>query len=105
MKLLTFVFIIFFAGASQIPPPTTRVPVQGLEEDVKLPNGKMQKEEILKADHKKNLEDAAELVKLSEELRTDLEKNDRYIVSIKTLKKTEEIEKLIKNIRGRLKRY
>ena len=35
----------------------------------------------------------------------DLEKNDRYIVSLKTLKKTEDIEKLAKNIRGRLKRY
>jgi len=60
---------------------------------------------MLKADHKKNLEDAAELVKMSEELKADLEKNDRYIVSLKTLKRTEDIEKLAKNIRGRLKRY
>ena len=59
----------------------------------------------MKADHKKNLEDAAELVKMSEELKADLEKNDRYIVSLKTLKRTEDIEKLAKNIRGRLKRY
>jgi hypothetical protein len=72
---------------------------------MKLPNGKSQREEMLKADHKKNLEDAAELFRLSEELKADLEKNDRYIVSLKTLKKTEDIEKLAKNIRGRLKRY
>lgn len=75
------------------------------QEEVKLPNGKTQREEILKADHKKNLEEAAELVKLSEALKTALEKNDRYIVSVTALKKTEDIEKLAKSIRARLKRY
>jgi hypothetical protein len=33
----------------------------------------------------------------------DLEKNDRYVLSIATLKKTEEIERLAKRIRDRLK--
>ena len=81
------------------PPHRTR------DGDMRLPNGKSQREEILKEDYKRNLEDAAELVKLAEDLKTDLERDDRYIVSIKTLKKTDDIEKLVKNIRGRLKRY
>ena len=60
---------------------------------------------MLKLDHKKNLEDAAALVKLSEEVSEDLEKDDRYVVSLKTLKKLDEMEKLTKAIRGRLKKY
>jgi hypothetical protein len=72
------------------------------EEDVILPNGKSQKEEILKAEHRQNLKDAAELADLAEQLKIELEKNDRYILSMATLKKTDDIEKLAKRIRARL---
>jgi len=74
------------------------------DRDVKLPNGKSQQEEILKAEHQKTLEDAAELVKLAEQLQDDLIKEDRHVLSIATLKKTEDIEKLARKIRTRLKK-
>lgn len=73
--------------------------------DVRLPSGKLQKEEILKAEHEKSLKDAAQLLELAEALKIDLEKNDRHVLSLSSLKKTEEIEKLAKRIRGRLRRY
>ena len=73
------------------------------EEDVLLPNGKSQKEEILKAEHQQNLKDAAELADLAEQLKMELEKNDRYILSMATLKKTDDIEKLARRIRSRLR--
>jgi hypothetical protein len=73
------------------------------EEDVMLPNGKSQKEEILKAEHQQNLKDAADLAELAEQLKIELEKDDRYIVSMATIKKTDEIEKLAKRIRARLR--
>ena len=73
------------------------------EEDVILPSGKSQKEEILKAEHQQNLKDAAELADLAEQLKIELEKNDRYILSMATLKKTDDIEKLAKRIRARLR--
>ena len=72
--------------------------------DVRLPNGKSQKDEILKAEHAQNLKDVQELVELSEELRDSLEKNDRYVLSLADLKKTDDIEKLVKRIRTRLRR-
>ena len=75
----------------------------GEEEDVILPNGKSQKEEILKAEHQQNIKDAAELAALAEQLKIDLEKNDRYVLSMATLKKTDDIEKLAKRIRARLR--
>ena len=72
--------------------------------DVQLPNGKSQQEEILKAEHEKTLQDAAQLVKLSEELQDDLIKEDRHVLSLASLKKAEDIEKLARKIRARLKK-
>lgn len=72
--------------------------------DTRLPNGKSQRDEMLKADHAKNQEDARELARLSDEVRTELEKNTQYVLSIATMKKVEEIEKLAHRIRTRLKR-
>jgi hypothetical protein len=71
--------------------------------DVRLPNGKSQQEEILKAEHQKTLKDASELIELAEQLKAELEKNDRHVLSLASLKKTEEIEKLAKKIRARLR--
>jgi nicotinic acid mononucleotide adenylyltransferase len=82
-------------SASRQPPATAP--------GTQLPNG--QPEEILKQDHKKNLADAAAMAKLAEEVSEDLEKDDRFVYSLKTMKKLDEIEKLTKAIRGRLKKY
>lgn len=71
--------------------------------DTKLPNGKSQCDEILKAEHETNLKDAAQLVDLAQQLQQDLEKNDTFVFSISTLKKTDDIEKLVKKIRSRLR--
>ena len=69
-----------------------------------LPGGRNQTEEIVKAEHQKSLQDAVELVRLSRQLRMELERNGRHIVSVSSIKKTEEIEKLARRIRSRLKR-
>jgi GTP-binding protein EngB required for normal cell division len=61
--------------------------------------------EILKMDRAKSVEDAAQMVKLSEELRDELEKDDKSVLSVTSMKKAEEIEKLAKRIRGRMRRY
>jgi hypothetical protein len=71
----------------------------------RLPDGRSQKEEILKHEYRKAVDEAEELLKLAEGLKADLERDDRHVLSISTLRKTEEIEKLAKRIRGRLKRY
>ena len=81
-----------------------REPQSDSPRDVKLPNGKSQREEVLKADYEKTLQDAAQLVKLSEELQDDLIKEDRHVLSLASLKKAEDIEKLAKKIRTRLKK-
>jgi hypothetical protein len=74
------------------------------QQDGHLPNGKNQQDEILKAEHEQNLRDANQLVELSQQLREELEKNDRFVVSMGTVKKTDDIEKLVRKIRARLRR-
>jgi hypothetical protein len=74
-------------------------------EAVRLPNGKKQQDEILKAEYEKNVKDAQELVSISKAFEEDLEKDDRFVLSISSLKKLDDIEKLTKRIRGRMKRY
>ncbi|HEV3199054.1 MAG TPA: hypothetical protein VGZ73_14165 [Bryobacteraceae bacterium] len=68
-----------------------------------MPNGKLQRDEILKAEHQRNLKDAAQLVELSQQLQEELEKNDSSVLSLSTLKKTDDIEKLVKKIRSRMR--
>ena len=74
-------------------------------EGVRLPNGKKQQDEILKAEYEKNLKDAQELVNVAKAFEEDLEKDDRFVLSLSSLKKLDDMEKLTKRIRGRMKRY
>lgn len=72
--------------------------------NVRLPDGKLQSEEILKAEHKRNVKDAAEIVRLSQEVLKELEQNEHHVLSLGLLKKIEEIDKITKRLRGRVKR-
>ena len=71
--------------------------------DVVLPSGKSQRDEILKAEREQNIKDAARLASLADELKQSLEKEDRFVLSLSTVKKTEEIEKLARKIRSRMR--
>jgi hypothetical protein len=92
------------ASTAQQGPPERTLPPETPEE-VRLPNGKLQREEILKADYQKTLEDARALSKLADELKADLERSDYNVLSVGTLKKTDDIDRLARRIRDRLKRF
>src|SRR5262245_30118908 len=81
-----------------------RPPHESEKDEVRLPDGKSQKTEILKADHKKSQEDAAEVVRLSQELKEELDKGPYNVVDMRLLKKAEDIERLARNIKNRMKR-
>lgn len=108
MKLLILTaalagILMVAAQEHQAPPDPSRTDASG--HDIKLPNGKSQKDEMLKADHAKNIEDVRELSRLARELRRSIETQSQFVFSIDDLKKTEEIEKLAKRIRTRMKHY
>jgi hypothetical protein len=84
------------------------VPLQDAEDNpknVRLPNGKSQTDEILKDDYAKNLKDARDLTGLARGLEEDLEKNEAFVFSLSTLKKLDDMERLTKRIRSRMKRF
>ena len=99
MKRLCLMGVFLCACFAEQAPPRQGQP-QEAPPDVKLP-----REAIVKDDYKRNLQDAARLASLAEELKSELENGDKYVVSVKTMKKAEDIEKLARNIHSRLKRY
>ena len=100
MVSLTAVLGLAVAQEPETPPPAPR---PGERPDVILPNGKSQRDEILKAEREENIKDAARLASLADELKEALEREDRFVFSLSTVKKTEEIEKLAKKIRSRMR--
>ena len=102
-RIVLLLSLALAVTAQQGPPERTLPPEP--PEDVRLPNGKLQREEILKADYQKTLEDARALSKLADELKVDLEKSDYNVLSVGTLKKTDDINRLAKRIHDRLRRF
>ena len=93
-------------GTRLLPAQKVQPPAPGeAPEDVRLPNGKKQQDEILKAEYEQNVKDAQELANLARAFEEDLEKDDRYVLSLSSLKKLDDMERLTKRIRGRMKRY
>ncbi len=102
--LLRFAAVALLALAPRVAPQVRPPHGPPTGDEAKLPDGKSQQDEILKADHERDLKDVAQMIDLAEQLKAELEKNDRHVLSISSLKKTEEIEKLAKRIHSRLVR-
>jgi hypothetical protein len=103
--LILTVALLLPAQQAQLPAQQRGAIPDAAPEEVRLPSGKLQREEILKYDYKKSLDDARALSKLADELKLDMEKNDYNVLSLATLKKVDEIDKLAKRIHDRLKRF
>ncbi len=84
-------------------PDEHRPKLPELDDDPRLPDGKSQKNAIAKEQHEQALKDAEQLVVAAQDLRDELKQAGRFVVPLSSVKKTEEIEKLAKRIRGRLK--
>ncbi|MGA3024440.1 MAG: hypothetical protein ABSF98_06705 [Bryobacteraceae bacterium] len=102
-RFLLLPALLLWRLTAQIPRPLHQGPTPGEDEDAKLPDGRSQKDAQAKAAYTGSLEDTKKLIAAAEELKAELEKNSRYVVSLAAIRKTEEIEKLARRIRGRLK--
>ena len=54
--------------------------------------------------HEQNVRDARELTALAKSIELDFDKNDQNVLSIALLKKLDDVDKLTKRIRGRVRR-
>jgi len=98
----------FSVAAQHLPtPPEPADPEHDRDDPTKvhLPSGELQSDAIAKVDYQNTLDDAHRLAKLADDMNAEIEKNDRFVVSMDVIRKTEEIEKLAKRIRTRMKRY
>lgn len=69
----------------------------------RLPNGKVWRDELHRAEYESNLKDARDLAELTAEIEADLQSIDGNVLPLKTLKKLDHAETLLKNLRNRLK--
>jgi len=94
--VLVLMALVFSAAAfqSQVPEPF----------DTRMPNGKLQRDVIRDDDFKKNVEDLAEIVRLAEDVKIEMEKTKGMVLNLESLKKLKEIEKRSEQVRNRMKR-
>jgi hypothetical protein len=81
-------------------PPSPKPP--GQDDEKRMPDGKSQNNAIAKQEHEAALKDADQLIALAKQLKDQLVKAGNYVVPVGCVKKTEDIEKLARKIRGRL---
>ncbi|HWF45938.1 MAG TPA: hypothetical protein VG168_02945 [Bryobacteraceae bacterium] len=95
--------VLSAAQDPQEPPPFPPAPKPPGEDDEKrLPDGKSQNNAIAKQAHEAALKDADQLIALAQQLKEQLVKAGDYVVPVGCVKKTEDIEKLARKIRGHL---
>ena len=101
LRLLQLAVVAALPLLAQLPsgstPPDKAPPVR-------LPDGRLQSEAILEAEHAQTVKDLEEMKKLLGEIETALEKNTRHVLSLPALKKLEEVEKRARKIRARMTR-
>ena len=72
---------------------------------MRLPSGKRQIDEILKSDRDKSVDDVKQLIEMAQALQKDLEaRESQQVLSLSDIHRTEEIEKIAKRIRSRMRR-
>ncbi len=86
-------------------PPVTPSSEPGTEprDEERMPNGKSRKIALAKEQHEAALKDVNDLIADAQQLKQELQKAGDYVVPFSSVKRTEEIEKLARRIRGRLK--
>ncbi|MBI2687640.1 MAG: hypothetical protein HYX27_15120 [Acidobacteria bacterium] len=106
IRRTAFFPVICLCLCAQGPPPERPgSPRLDNPEILRTPDGRNRTELILKADHEASLKDLDAMRKLIDDVKIEMEKNDRHVLSVSTLKKLDDIEKLSKKIRGRMKRF
>jgi hypothetical protein len=97
MKYSALSLLVLLASLSAQTPRRSKEP-----EDINLPNGRKWSDVIAEADHAGNMKDARALAQLTAEIRDDIEAGGKFVLSVKTLRKLDDAEKLVKSLRGRL---
>ena len=74
------------------------------EQQPRLPDGRSLTLAVLKNDVEKSSDDMAKVLSLATELREEIERNQFHTVDLGSVRKAEEIIKLVKRVKSRLSR-
>lgn len=104
--LLCGIFMAAQRASAQQPrlPPSIAQP-QGMG-DTPVVNADVQKQQAIIANQQRQLElrrDTEKMAKLTQELREYLDQKDTGVISVDAMKKAEQIEKLAKSVRSKMK--
>ena len=103
--LILLAIVLPSMGQQTTSPRYPPLPADENPADVRLPNGKRQMDEILKSDRDKSVQDVKQLIELAQAVQKDLEQKDsQQVLNLADIHRTEEIEKLAKRIRSRMRR-
>lgn len=69
-----------------------------------MPDGRSRTLMILKSDAEKSSDDMERVVELATELQEEIERNEFHTVDLRSIRKAEEIIKLVRRVKGRLSR-
>ncbi len=97
--------ILFFLLASPLTPGQNPQP-EVVHLPPPMPTGDLHgksKEQVAAENREPALKDVEELAQVSQELRDELRNTGQYVIPVDAIKKTKQIEKLARRIRGRLK--
>jgi hypothetical protein len=102
--LILLALIVQSIGQKPSPPAIPPLPPLDKSDDVRLPNGKKQIDELLKSDRDKSIDDVKQLIVDAQALEKDLEQKDsQQVLNLSDIHRTEEIAKLAKRIQGRIR--
>lgn len=85
--------------------PLDGVGALGRDRAKRMPDGRDRTLVILKQDAEKSTEDMARVIDLAKELLADVEKNKFHTVDVRSVRKADEIVKLVKRVKSRMVRY
>ena len=77
-------------------------PPQGRDLERTMPDGRSRALMILKSDAEKSSSDMARVVALAKELEEEIEQNEFHTVDLRSIRKAEEIIKLVRRVKSRL---
>jgi len=75
------------------------------DEPKRLPDGRLWSEAVLKANYEANLKDLEQMRKILDSVRAEIEKSQGHVLSLRALKDLEELERLSRRVRERMKRH
>ncbi len=87
-------------AAQQLPAPPP-----GREEPKRLPDGRLWSEAVIKANYEANLKDLERMRQILDSVQKEIEETRGHVLSIKALKDLDELERLSKRVRSRMRRH